>query len=240
MKIILKPAGFVVMLATVGIAAYVAFGRAHSDDYTAVAQASGPLPPVAASARSDRGLLLYRDGLQNGWEDWSWTKKHESAADTLEPGAKSAIRVEADPFQSVYLSHLPMPTKQYDRLLVTLNGGADGGQIVSVGMIKGRDTAHPNTPWVLVPLPALKAKQWTTSVLPLATLKAVDKPDLGGVWVQMSNAGTQGTFYVGTVRLLAPGEAVGKVSAPSARPESAPRRAPAANAPAPKYMSPSI
>ncbi len=146
-----------------------------------------PPPPV-------NGMSIYGDALVNGWQNWSWASVNAASTTTVHTGA-SAIAVDADGFEALYLQHAALPTQGYASLRFFIHGGATGGQTLNVYALRtdGAQTAAP--------VAALTPGEWREVVIPLAQLGVADVADLSGLWLQESSGVTQPTFFVDDVSL---------------------------------------
>ena len=59
-----------------------------------------PPPPV-------NGMSIYGDALVNGWNNWSWASVNTASTATVHTGS-TAIAVDADGFEALYLQHAAM------------------------------------------------------------------------------------------------------------------------------------
>jgi alpha-L-arabinofuranosidase len=171
----------------------------HVDD---VVLESGvpPVPPPAVD-----GMAIYQDSLVNGWNNWSWAAVNPGAGSTVHTGA-SAIAVDADAFEALYLQHAPIATGAYESLRLWVHGGATGGQTINVVALRG-DVGQPAVP--IGPL----ASEWQEVIIPLARLGVAEVDDLTGLWLQDNSGTTQPTFFVDDVSLqFAPPPAVVSVA----------------------------
>jgi alpha-N-arabinofuranosidase len=146
-----------------------------------------PPPPV-------NGMSLYQDGLNNGWNNWSWASVNTGNASPVHSGA-SSIAVTADGNEALYLQHAALPTDAYSSLEFWLHGGATGGQTLKVIALRG-DVAQP--PVVIGPL---VPGEWQEFSIPLAQLGVANVPDLTAIWLQEHSGTTQPTFFVDDVSL---------------------------------------
>jgi hypothetical protein len=146
-----------------------------------------PPPPV-------NGMSLYQDGLNNGWNNWSWASVNTGNASPVHTGA-SSIAVTADGNEALYLQHAALPTDAYSSLEFWLHGGATGGQTLKVIALRG-DVAQP--PVVIGPL---VPGEWQEFSIPLAQLGVANVPDLTAIWLQEHSGTTQPTFFVDDVSL---------------------------------------
>ncbi|HEU5133696.1 MAG TPA: hypothetical protein VFU13_01010 [Steroidobacteraceae bacterium] len=146
-----------------------------------------PPPPV-------NGMAIYQEGLVNGWNNWSWASVNTASTATVHTGS-SAIAVDAEGFEALYLQHNAVDTGAFESLKFWIHGGATGGQTLNLQALRNF-TAQPAV--LLGPL----APEWQEFVIPLAQLGVANVTDLTGIWFQ-ENAGvtTANRFYVDDVHL---------------------------------------
>ena len=146
--------------------------------------------PVAAQS-TDKGMI-YGTQLENGWQDWSWAKSERGIE--IEGSQRRPIRVEAGPYQALYLHHAPMTFAGYTKLRFLIQGSKPGGKIKVVALSGGKAVNEGATL-------ELKANGWTDVQLPLSGLGATDKP-IDGIWIQNAGSEALPPFYVTEVKLL--------------------------------------
>jgi len=148
-----------------------------------------PVPPPPVN-----GMSIYGDALVNGWNNWSWASVNTSSTSTVHTGS-SAIAVDADGFEAVYLQHAAMSTQGFASLRFFIHGGATGGQSLNVFALRadGAQTA--------VPLAPLVPAEWREVVIPLTQLGVANVADLAGIWLQESAGVTQPRFFLDDVSL---------------------------------------
>ena len=147
-----------------------------------------PPPPV-------NGMSIYGDALANGWNNWSWASANTGSSAAVHTGS-TAIAVDADAFEALYLQHAPLPTDLYTSLKFWINGGATGGQTLKVAALRA-DGAQPAIN--LAPLPG--GGTWQLVEIPLTQLGVANVADLSGLWIQENAGVTQPTYYVDDISL---------------------------------------
>jgi hypothetical protein len=152
---------------------------------------SSGLPLRAAADQT-----IFDDALENGWQDWSWAAVDFNPGATVHAGTK-AIAVTAGAWEGLYLAHDPMDSGGFTNLAFWIHGGASGGQKLQVQAVLGTSA---QAAWLI---PALPANSWQRISIPLTTLSAANALDFAGFWIQDRSDGTQATFYVDDVVLLA-------------------------------------
>jgi hypothetical protein len=140
--------------------------------------------------------VIFDEGLQNGWQNWSWATVNLNQAAVVHGGTK-AIGVTANAWEGLYLAHDPMDSAGFTNLAFWIHGGTSGGQQLQIQAVLG--TAG-QAAWSI---PTLPANTWQRISVPLATLSAANALDFAGFWIADRSGGTQPTFYVDDVVLLA-------------------------------------
>jgi len=146
-----------------------------------------PPPPV-------NGMAIYQEGLSNGWNNWSWASVSTGSSTVVHTGA-TAISVDADAFEALYLQHAAVPTSAYESLKFWINGGTTGGQTLNVVALRA-GVSQP-----AVHIGPLAPGAWQQIVIPLADLGIANVTDLDGLWLQENAGHTQPTFYVDDMNL---------------------------------------
>jgi len=148
---------------------------------------AAPAPTRTATAP----MVIYDTALQSGWQNWSWAKTQLS----LEvPGsARKPIKVEAGPWQALYLQHEAISTAGYTKLHMLIQGTAPDGLVRILGVVNGKPVGegHPVK---------LSNTGWTRVVTPLAEL-GIENQSIDGLWVQNASASELPKFYVTEIRL---------------------------------------
>ena len=132
--------------------------------------------PLFAQALG-KPFVAYDDGLQNGWQNWSWAKVELAVA----IGGAKPVKVEGDPWTALLLHHDAFSTDGYSKLTFSINGGAKGGQQLSIkAMVDGKpvESAVAIQP---------KAKTWTQVEIPLKELGVEGKAIDGISWQGQAN-----------------------------------------------------
>ena len=142
-----------------------------------------------------QALVIYGDGLANGFQDWSWAPDNLANTTPVHSGARS-ISVTAAAWQGFYLHHEALDTHLYASLGLWANGGTGGQRLQLQAVVGGTAQA----PYVL---PALAANTWKQFVVPLSALSAADRTNFEGFWLQLRNDGAGGTFYLDDLGLAA-------------------------------------
>ena len=76
----------------------------------------------AAPAQTNN-LIIYHDGLRNGFADWSWAERSLICTNPVHSGS-IAISVSANPWQGLYIRHShAVNITNYDALSLWLHGG---------------------------------------------------------------------------------------------------------------------
>lgn len=136
---------------------------------------------------------VYGTALGNGWENWSWAKVELSSE--VQGSQRKPIRVEAGPYQALYLHHAPFDTTPYKSVAMLIQG-MDGGaqQLRIVAVVDGKPL---DAQAYAVTLPE---SGWKKIELPLSKIGA-DKKQIDGLWVQNATDKPIAPFYVTEIAL---------------------------------------
>lgn len=146
---------------------------------TTMAALAASLPAKALFAQAlGKPFIAYDDGLQNGWQNWSWAKVQLA----LPIGGAKPIKVEGDPWSALALHHDAFPTEGYSKLTFSINGGGKGGQDLSIKASVDGKAVESGV--VIQP----KAKTWTQVEVTLKELGVEGKTIDGIVWQGQANA----------------------------------------------------
>jgi hypothetical protein len=170
------------MRALVTWIALVAGGAVFAQDKPA-ADAPTAAPAVPA-------MSVYDKALGAGWQNWSWAKTELSVE--LQGSARRPIKVEAGPWQALYLHHDAFSTTGYKQLGLLIQGSAPAGEVRVFTLTDGKVNGEGR-------LVKLGNTGWTQVIMPLAELAAEDKL-IDGVWVQNASGADLPKFYVTEIR----------------------------------------
>ena len=155
------------------------------------ASAQSTLPPATADIPLPAQMLVYDTSLAPGWQNWSWAKAELSIE--VPNSTRRPIRVEAGPYQALYLHHDPFSTKGMTKLSLLIQGSAPDGEVRIIALIDGKMANEGK-------LLKLSNTGWTRVVTPLATLGVEDKT-IDGIWVQNATGADLPKFYVTEIKI---------------------------------------
>jgi hypothetical protein len=140
--------------------------------------------------------IIYSNSLQSGWMDESWATVNLSNTSPRLQGFSKSISVFCTEYAALQLTHTPSSTEFFSDLTFWLNGGASGGQVLTVtGTLDGSD----QTLYTLAPL---ATNEWQQFTIPLSALGVSNQTDFDGIWIWNNNGFTIPTFYVDDIVLL--------------------------------------
>lgn len=149
-------------------------------------EAAAPAPAQAAP------MDIYVNQLGAGWQNRSWAQV-ELGIDI--GSSRKPIRVEAGPWQGLYLHHEPFSTAPYRTLGLLIQSMPPGGQPVRViALADGKPLSETGK------VVTLKPGGWTQVVIPLANLNA-ENVTIDGIWVQNGTDQALQPFYVSDIVL---------------------------------------
>lgn len=153
------------------------------------------LSTLTVHAATSDDMLIYSDRFNNGWGDWLWMP-HYATNNPAYAGTNSMALVPSSLNEVWWLkSATTVDATLYTNLTFWLNGGATGGQNVSVnGELNGSVLGLPP---VSVTAPT---NSWKQVVISLAAL-GVNKTNLTGF--QIVNSTSTQPFFIDDMRLIA-------------------------------------
>jgi alpha-L-arabinofuranosidase len=142
-------------------------------------------------------MLIYSDRFNNGWGDgWSWLTPRYPTNNPVYAGTNSMALIPSVPYVVWLLKpYTTVDATLYTNLTFWINGGATGGQNISVyGELNGSSSGLPT---VSVTAPT---NSWKQVIISLASL-GVNKTNLTGIG--FNNGASTNRFFIDDVRLIA-------------------------------------
>jgi len=161
--------------------------------------AVGLLAGAATPACAQADLPVYTDALQNGFENWSWATVDLANASPVHSGAAS-IKVTAKGWEAFRVhATAPIATASYSSLTFWINGGAAGGQPLSL-----QATVNGNAQ-TAVDLGMAAANSWKQYTISMAALGLAGQASFDGFWIQNNSANdlSASPFYIDDITLIA-------------------------------------
>jgi hypothetical protein len=119
-----------------------------------------------------------------------------SCTSPVPPGSADSISVNCTNYTAVYFEHSAFDPSSFINLSLWLNGGATGGQVLSItGLLNGTNQS-------VYTLPPLAANTWQQFTVPLADIGVANQPEFDGIWIWNDNNATIPAFYVANVALV--------------------------------------
>jgi hypothetical protein len=141
--------------------------------------------------------IIYSDALANGWMNYSWAAVNTSCTSNLPPGATDCISIYCTNYTALYLAHTDFDSTPFASVSFWLNGGAAGGQVLTVtGTLGGANQS-------LYTLPPLSANTWRQFTVSLASIGVANEPTFDGIWIWNYNNFTNPIFYAANFVLIA-------------------------------------
>lgn len=140
-------------------------------------------------AHGRKPLVIYDDGLGEGWQNWSWA----TVTLGVPVGNAKPIKVEGKSWEALALHHDPFSTKGYSKLTFVINGGVQGGQQLTVRLTA--DKVALDGAWQVTP----KARTWAVAEIPLKELKGIDREIDGLSW--QAGDGVFPAWYITRIQL---------------------------------------
>ncbi|HEV7606642.1 MAG TPA: hypothetical protein VGO61_04860 [Steroidobacteraceae bacterium] len=144
-----------------------------------------------AADEAVKPMTVYDTALADGWQNWSWAKAELSVE--LKGSARKPIKVEAGPWQALYLHHEAFNTTGLKKLSLLIQGSAPDGLVRIFVLAEGKPLGEGY-------LVTLSNTGWKQVEQPLVVLGAEDKV-IDGIWVQNASATDLPKFYVTEIKL---------------------------------------
>jgi hypothetical protein len=141
--------------------------------------------------------VVYDDALQNGWQNYGWTKIDYAATAPVHGGSKSISVTITNAFQAIYLHHTALDANGFTNLSLWLNGGAAGGQKLQINALRNGSAAPP------INLPTLSPNTWAHFNFSFTDLGVANANDFDGFWLQDRAGTVHPTFYLDDIVLNA-------------------------------------
>lgn len=142
-------------------------------------------------------LTIYDNQFYGGWGNWSWTPTNENSTEVVHSPTKS-IAIDANPWSGSMLGNwmLPLNRPDYRTLTVWANGGAVGGQRLTVSAVY--NWAGTGSSVLTDPLPA---NTWTKLEISLNSLGVTDSSLITGLVFSNNSGAPLPRYYLDDVRL---------------------------------------
>jgi alpha-L-arabinofuranosidase len=153
---------------------------------------------VSLAGAAQCSLNIYTDGLDNGFQDWSYATHSLVNTSPVYSGTYS-ISVNASYWQAISFHQTNFDSTPYKNLTFWVNGGA-GGQVLWVyAYLNDVYQQGYQVPGVL------PANIWQQVVVPLSALGAADQTNVSRFDIKLAqiDSSTANTFYVDDVQLAA-------------------------------------
>jgi hypothetical protein len=162
-------------------------------------------PPTATTVPGGPApLVIYAEALAPGWADWSWGSSR-NWADTayVHSGRYAASCAITQGWAGLYLNTGGIQTTGYNYLSFYINGGANGGQQLSVNLVDANGAMLPglNLNTYLGGRPPA-ATTWQRVVVPLSDLRGANAR-ITGLVLQDNRGGSEPRFYLDDVQFVA-------------------------------------
>lgn len=149
---------------------------------------------AALPVEAHEPVAIYSDGLSRGWQNWSFAVAVSFDEALHVHNGKAAIAVTAQPWGCLALNAGDgIDTSELTTLAFWINGGAQGGQTLSV--ILNGEKGVPRA----VNLPPL-GKGWNHVEIKLADAGQASGP-LKAIWLRNSSSTAADTYYLDDIEL---------------------------------------
>jgi hypothetical protein len=168
-------------------------------------------------ARAQTDQTIYSDSLVNGWADWSWSARDLASSDYAHGGTKSVKVTYTAAYQGFYLHHAAFNTSPYASLNFWITGGGVSGRKINVQALINDSSQAPVLLDSYIAGGGISASDWREVTIPLTALQAGQKNNMTGFWLQDASGGSQASFYIDDIRLVAiPAPAITQISVDAA------------------------
>lgn len=155
----------------------------------------------AAGGTAD--LAIYTDSLVNGWQNWSWETRVNTAATNVASveGIKSLQATFSSPWAGLFLYHGPISMTEKTHLSFSITGASTGGQALQVMAYNAQGVSLP--PVALskyLPQAGLKKDMWQTVQIPLSDL-GVAGEQISAIALQGNTGGVEASFNVDAITI---------------------------------------
>jgi alpha-N-arabinofuranosidase len=149
------------------------------------------------NVKAQANLAIYTDNLVNGFQDWGWGGTRNFSNTSPTHSGNDSISAALTAGGALSFQHSDFNVTPYASLAFWAHGGTSGGQRLQVYVQYG--PGGTNGPAYSLSS-ALTAGTWTQYTVSLSTLGVANRSDVNRVNIQLSGAGTTGTFYVDDIQ----------------------------------------
>jgi hypothetical protein len=150
---------------------------------------TGPPPKAAARPPRPTTMVIFDEGLQNGWSNVGWAHIEQPVSFD----GHTTLKVEGGPWSALAFHHAALSMADFSKLTFMINGGDSGGFTM---WLRGfRDGKATDCDFQVKPV----AKTWTPIEAPLAALK-IDGQTIDSFVLQAPDI-TYKPYYVAKVQL---------------------------------------
>jgi alpha-N-arabinofuranosidase len=151
---------------------------------------------AALGVNAQSPLAIYSDGLQSGFQDWSWVNdRNLQNANPVHSGTYS-LRATANAWEGISFYHATYSLVSYSNLSFWAHGGSTGGQRLQVYFSYPDNSNGP-----MISLPAgLPTNTWQQYTISLSSLGVATATNLHRINIQLTSLGTAGTFYLDDIQ----------------------------------------
>ncbi|MFP2927837.1 polysaccharide deacetylase family protein [Pyxidicoccus sp. 3LG] len=145
------------------------------------------------------GLPIYADGMESGFDNWSWAT-HALDETGVVHGGSASIRFEPDGWAGLMFHHAGIDLSLYQSVEFWVHGGTTGGQAVQLVLHDGTQTLGAISLDTALGGP-IAAGTWQKVTVPLASL-GLTSGTLVDVYFQEISGGDQAAMYLDDLTLV--------------------------------------
>lgn len=151
---------------------------------------------AAIALRAQTNYSIYSDGLNNGFQNWSWGTNNFSNGSPVHSGTNS-ISFNSAAWDAISVWHQDLNPGMYTNLNFWINGGATGGQRVQI-YVQYNNLTNTSPSYQL---PVLVAGAWRQFVIPFGALGIAGVTNVSRITFQITSSGSISPFYLDDINL---------------------------------------
>nr|7T7Y_A Chain A, Endoglucanase [Dictyostelium discoideum]7T7Z_A Chain A, Endoglucanase [Dictyostelium discoideum] len=144
-------------------------------------------------------LSIYKSGLKNDFQDWSWGEHSLTDTTNVESGETNSISFTPKAYGAVFLGCFEcIDTDTYNNIEFDINGGSSGAQLLRITVVKNSKSVGSKLITDLNGGTPIEANSWTKIKASfIDDFKVSGKVD--GIWIQDIKGDTQSTVYISNI-----------------------------------------
>ncbi len=152
---------------------------------------------IVGPLEAQTNLVIFNDGLNNGFQNWSWGNVSFNNSSPVFDGTNS-ISYQDVAWKGISFEHSDFDPHPYNNLDFWLDGGVAGGQIIQV-YLQYSNSFYSGINYQLPPLQG--GQGWEHFVIPFTSLGVGGVTNLSRINIQLTSNGSTNEFYMDAVNL---------------------------------------